>query len=202
MSDELTTTDATPRPAGRTAARSWAVAELRGGPGQAAVAVLAFAAVGVICGLLWEALWTPAQGAVVKHVWYPVSWDRAMPAQFDGTAWYVVIGLVAGAVLGALCAWLLDRAELMTLAGVVVGGLLAAYLMRVVGLHRSPGDPQRIAKTATDGTRLPSQLTLASWWLLMVLPGAALAGLGVVLLTLPKRGSKAEIAPRETAAAE
>jgi hypothetical protein len=201
MSDELTATDAPP-PADHAAVRPRTVPDLRPGLGQAAVAVLAFAVVGVICGFLWESLWTPAQGAVVKHVWYPVSWDRAMPAQFDGTAWFVLIGLAAGAVLGVLCAWLLDRAELMTLAGVVVGGLLAAYLMRVVGLHRSPADPQRIAKTAADGTKLPSQLTLASWWLLMVLPGAALAGLSVVLLTLPKRGSKAEIARPGTAVAE
>jgi hypothetical protein len=194
MSDELTTAAADRHATRRARWHLGAGSAARVGLAQAGVTVVCFAAVGVLCGFLWEALWEPAQGAVVKHVWYPVSWDRAMPAQFEGTAWYVVVGLSAGVVVGGLAAWLLDRAELMTLAAVVVGGLLAAYLMRVVGLHRGPGDPQRIARSAADGTRLPSQLTLASWWLLLVVPGGAMAALGVVFLTvgkrLPKSGNK------------
>jgi len=154
---------------------------------QAAIVVVVFALAGVICGLLWEAWWTPAQGGVVKHVWYPLSFDRAAPSDFAGTGWYVAISVVAGVILGALAAWRLDRSELVTLAAVVVGGLLAAVVMRTVGLHRGPGDPQRIAKTAADGTRLPSQLRLASWWLLAAFPGAALAGLSGVFLLVSKR---------------
>jgi len=157
---------------------------------QATLIVAVFAVVGALCGLLWERAWDPAKGEVVKHVWYPFSWDRAQPSYFDGTAWYVLIGVGSGLVLGALAALLLDRAELVTLAAVVVGGLLAAYLMRVVGLHRSPGNPQSIAKTAADGTKLPSQLRVASWWLLLVVPGGALASLGVIFLTAPKRGER------------
>ena len=188
MSDELITSPAVPegpdRPdAAQARPASTRLAALR----QAAVIVLVFAVAGVICGFIWEAAWSPEPGEVVKHVWYPFSWDRAMPTDFAGTGWYVVVSIVAGVVLGGLLSWLQDRSELVTLAAVVVGGLLAAYLMRVVGLHRGPGDPQRIAKTAADGTKLPSELRLASWWLLMVLPGAALAALSVVFLTVTKR---------------
>ncbi|WGL53873.1 hypothetical protein P5P86_08590 [Nocardioides sp. BP30] len=189
MSDQLTTGTggaAEPvRPAERgPAARS---AVLRVALIQAGAIVVAFAVIGVICGFIWAAAWSPAQGAVVKHVWYPLSWDRAQPTYFAGTGWYVVIGMIAGAIVGALAAWLCDRAELVTLAAVVLGGLLAAYLMRVVGLHRGPGDPQRLAKTAADGTKLPSQLTLTNWWMLAAMPGGALASLSVVFLTVTKR---------------
>lgn len=191
MSDQLTTGTAGPsepaQPAERRAGRG---RDLRVALLQAGAIVVVFAVVGVICGFIWEAAWSPAQGEVVKHVWYPVSWDRAQPTYFAGTGWYVVIGTVAGAIVGALAAWLCDRAELVTLAAVIVGGLLAAYLMRVIGLHRGPGDPQRIAKTAADGTKLPSQLTLTNWWMLMAVPGGALATLSVVFLTVSKRAPR------------
>lgn len=198
MSDELTTPPTTPAPGPGPA--PVAPASRRGDVlpvlVQAAIIVVVFAVVGVVGGLLWEAAWTPEPGEVLKHVWYPISWDRAMPTDFAGTGWYVVIGMVAGVIVGGLAAWLLDRAELVTLAAVVVGGLLAAYLMRVVGLHRGPGDPQQIAKTAPDRTKLPSELRLASWWLLTVVPGAALAALGVVFLTVSKRGARKAPRPK------
>jgi Na+/H+-translocating membrane pyrophosphatase len=186
MSDQLTA----PADAARSATRRrpW-----RAPIAQAAAIVVCFAVVGALCGLLWEAVWDPAPGEVVKHVWYPISWDRAQPAYFAATGWYVVISIVAGVVLGALAAWRLDRAELLTLGAVVVGGLLGALLMRVVGLHVGPGNPQRLAKTAADGTRLPSQLRLSSWWLLLAFPGGALTGLSVVFLTISKRVSTGQL---------
>jgi hypothetical protein len=188
MSDQLTTgTGGAAEPAAPAERPAAGRTVLRVALIQAVAIVVAFAVVGVICGFIWAAVWSPAQGAVVKHVWYPISWDRAQPASFAGTGWYVIIGMVAGAIVGALAAWLGDRAELVTLAAVVLGGLLAAYLMRVVGLHRGPGDPQRLAKTAADGTRLPSQLTLTNWWMLAAVPGGALASLSVVFLTVTKR---------------
>jgi hypothetical protein len=190
MSDQLIATDpATPSAS--------AVREMRPALMQAVVIVVAFAVVGALAGLLWEAVWTPARGAVVHHVWYPYSWDLAQPADFAGTAWYVVISLVAGLVLGGLAAWRLDRAELVTLGAVVAGGLVAAFLMRLVGLHRSPADPQHLAKTVADGTKLPSQLRLASWWLLASFPAGALTSTLVVFLTVSKRGGDTTVQPPE-----
>ena len=156
---------------------------------QGVLIVAVFAVVGVLCGLLWEALWTPAQGGVVKHVWYPMSWYAWQDTFFAATAWYIMVGAVAGLVLGALAAWRLDRAELVTLAAVVIGGLVAALLMRVVGVHRGPGDPQAAAKTAPDGATLPSEFSAPSWWLLAVFPGSALASLGILFMTVARRGA-------------
>ncbi|MCA1982505.1 hypothetical protein [Nocardioides nematodiphilus] len=161
----------------------------RGALRQAAVIVAIFAIAGVLCGLLWEALWTPAQGGVIKHVWYPVSWYAWQDTFFAASAWYIVVGAVAGLLLGALAAWRFDRAEMVSLAAVVVGGLVAALLMRLVGMHRGPGDPQAAAKTAADGVTLPSEFTAPSWWLLLVFPGSALASLGLYFMTVAKRGA-------------
>jgi len=149
---------------------------------QLIAVLLGLVVVGALCGLLWEWLWTPAQGVVVKHAWYPISWDRAQPADFSGTGWYVAISLVAGLVLGALAAWRVDHWPIATLVVVAVGGLVGAVLMRVVGYSVRPGDPNVLANTAANGTPLPSTLHLASWWLVLAMPGAALAGLTVVFL--------------------
>jgi hypothetical protein len=149
---------------------------------QLILVLLGLAVAGALCGILWEWLWTPAKGVVVKHAWYPISWDRAQPAQFSGTGWYVLISLVVGLLLGALAAWRVDRWPLATLVTVVVGGLVGEVLMRVVGYRLRPGNPNVLAKTAADGTALPSTLHLASWWLVLAMPGAALAGLTIVFL--------------------
>jgi hypothetical protein len=154
---------------------------------QVTATLLGFAVAGALCGVLWEWLWNPAQGVVVKHVWYPVSWDRAQPADFSGTGWYVAIGLVVGLLLGALAAWRLDRWPIGTLVAVVVGGLVAAYLMRDIGYQLSPQDPALLAQDAADGTQLPSDLTLTSWYLLGAFPGAGLAGLALVFLLVGGR---------------
>jgi len=180
MSDELTLTNAFPSgsPETSTSAR----AEIRTVVWQSVVTVLAFAVAGAGCGVLWEKVWNPAQGVVYKHAWYPISWDRAQPAQFSGAAWYAVIGIVAGLVLGLAASRWLAAAELATLASVVVGGVVAAVLMRTVGLHLSPSDPNAIAKHAHNGLRLPSELRLGSWGLLVAFPGGALVGLSAVFL--------------------
>jgi hypothetical protein len=41
--------------------------------------------------------------------------------------------------------------------------VLAAYLMLRVGYHLSPPDPQIVARTAADGTRLDGALRVDSW---------------------------------------
>ena len=72
----------------------------------------------------------------------------AMIPRVPGVLLCVAIALVAGLVLGLLCAWLFDRSELVTLAAVSAGSALAAYLMYRVGTHLSPADPHELAKTA------------------------------------------------------
>jgi hypothetical protein len=161
----------------------WVAASL-----QALVVVVVFGVVGVGCGWLWYHLWDAPSGVVSGHQWYTN--EAGLRADFEGVAWYVTIALAAGLVLGILAAWLSDRSELVTLAAVVVGSVLAAYLMLRVGTHLSPGDPHELAKTAQDGDKLKGALHVDPWPPRAAFPFGALLGLALVYLLWSGRSPK------------
>jgi hypothetical protein len=109
------------------------------------------------------------------------------------------VASVAGLLTGALCALFLDRSELVTLVAVLVGAVLAGWIMIQVGHLLGPPDPRQLAETAPDRTRLPSDLRIvgkiwpprsirdASPYI--AFPAGATLGLAVVLLGTPKRHS-------------
>jgi len=159
--------------------------------------VLVIASVGVAAGLLWHSLLHVPHGVVVGHQWFPDPWESGERDLFDATGWYVVIAVVAGLVLGTLAAVLSRAPELWTLAAVLVGSLIAAWLMRAVGLHGAPPDPRVAAAHAADGTRLsgtfgrPGAAAFITWPLAAVLP------VGIVFLLVPGRGSHFAETPAE-----
>ncbi len=182
MSDGLTSTDgliptstheplaSSPEVTGRPA---WTRALVQG-----LAVVAAFAGVGALGGVLWYRLWDVPDGVVAGHQWY--TGESGLRDDFAGVGWYVAISVLAGLLLGALAAWLCDRSELVTLAAVVGGSVLAAYLMLRVGYHLSPPDPELLARTADDGTRLDGALRVDSWPPRGAFPFGALLGLGLV----------------------
>jgi hypothetical protein len=154
---------------------------------QAAIAIVAFAVVGALAGVVWEWLWTPPNGVVVDHQWYVGL--AALREEFSGTGLYVVVASVAGLVTGSLCGLFLDRAELVTLAAVVVGAALAGWVMVLVGHALGPPDPQELAETARDRTPLPGDLRVTGNSAYIAFPAGAVLGLGPVLLVLARRDS-------------
>ncbi len=176
MSDGLTSTStqeplaSSPKVTGRPA---WALALVHG-----LAVVAAFAAVGALAGVLWYRLWDVPQGVVAGHQWYTS--ESGLRDDFAGVGLYVAISVPAGLLLGALAAWLCDRSELVTLVAVVVGSVLAAYLMFRVGYHLSPEDPDVLARTAKDGTRLDGALRVETWPPRGGFPFGALLGLTLV----------------------
>jgi hypothetical protein len=72
---------------------------------------------------------------------------------------------------------------------VVVGSVLGAWLMLVVGTALGPPDPEALARTAADGTRLPMQLSVSGHSPLVALPVGALLGLMLVFFSLARRGA-------------
>lgn len=158
-------------------------ASLRPALVQLILAVAVLAVLGVVAGAVWEWVWTAPKGVVVDHAW--VADDEAsLRGQFSGTGWYVVVASVAGLVGGAVVALFVDRFPLVTLLGVVLGSVLAAWLMYGVGVWLGPGDPQTLAHAAKDGTHLPGQLQVdhKSPW--TALPAGALVALAMVFLGL------------------
>jgi hypothetical protein len=152
---------------------------------QAAIVVVVFAAAGVLAGVVWEWVWTPPVGVVVDHEW--LMGLAGLQAEFSATGVYVVVASVAGLVTGALCALFLDRAELVTLVAVVVGAVLAGWVMVQVGHALGPPDPRELAETASNKSRLPSDLRIAGKSPYVAFPAGATLGLAVVLLGLSKR---------------
>jgi hypothetical protein len=177
MSDGLTAHPASPelldaRP--ETAQRSaWVVV-----PAQALATVAAFAGGGAAAGWLWYKLWDVPSGVVSGGQWY--TGEAGLRDEFQGVAWFVTIALVAGLLLGMVTAWLFDRSELVTLGAVIVGSVLASYLMLRVGTHLSPPDPHELAKTAQDGDKLRGALLVRSWAPKGAFTFGALVGLALV----------------------
>ncbi|GAA4758802.1 hypothetical protein GCM10023350_50880 [Nocardioides endophyticus] len=168
---------------------------------QLGLVVAALAAVGALAGVVWQWLWTPTIGVVVDHHWSAGD-AIGLQHEFSGTGWYVIVALVAGLVAGIAVALLADRVPLLTLAAVVVGSGLAAWLMLVVGTALGPPDPDVAARTADDGTRLPMQLSVTGYSPWGALPSGALLGLLFVFIGLSPRqqASSVETPPNDVAA--
>lgn len=113
---------------------------------------------GVLCGVLWSLVVTPAEltrlpnGGALN--------ETALGAQFGADGWYAVIAATTGLVAGfVLMAWR-SRDALWTAAVLVLGALVAAALMAVVGHLLGPADPRDTLAAAKVGTKVPESLNL------------------------------------------
>jgi hypothetical protein len=152
---------------------------------QVVVILIVFAAVAVFCGWLWQHLWNPPQGVVQNQVWFTD--EAGLRSDFSGTGLYVLIAVLAGLAVGFVTSFFFDRSELATLVAVVVGSVLAAWVMWRVGVHNAPGDPYELAKTAKDGTKLTGDLHVSGKAPFTSFPLGAVVGPAVVFLGLTKR---------------
>lgn len=169
-----------------------------GGWWQAPVIVLLFVVAGLLLGVLWEHLWSPTEGRVVRREWFVVD-DRlnydldGLRNEFAGTALFVWLGLGAGLLLGGACAVLLARNEVRTLVSVLVGAVLGSLAMWQVGTRLGPADPEVLARTARRDTVLPDNLELGSLGALLAMPLGACVALLVVFLLLPARRHRGDL---------
>jgi hypothetical protein len=149
-------------------------AERRDLPWRFAVAVLsAYVVVAALSGVLWERLWSPPAQFVEQHQLFYVDY-AALRRVFDGTGLYVIVAALASALVALVVCVITRRHELLTLGLVIVGSVLAAFVMREVGYALGPPDPAIAAKTAADGTRLDDQLRVTGLTPLLVWPMASL----------------------------
>jgi hypothetical protein len=144
------------------------------------LAVGLFALVAAVAAGVWEWVWTPPDGVVVQHHWFAVDSSQ----EFSATGSYVAVALVAGVLTGLLVSVLLGGSELVALAGVVVGSVLAAWLMARTGTALGPADPVTLAASAPEGAHLPGWLDVRGASPYVALPGGALVGLAAVFVGL------------------
>ncbi|CAA9383746.1 MAG: hypothetical protein AVDCRST_MAG32-1833 [uncultured Nocardioides sp.] len=156
---------------------------------RALLVVLGFTAAGALAGLAWEALWEPPTGVVIEDEWLMA--PSGPDVSFSGTALYVLLALPVGVVLGAL-AGLLRHHEVVTTGSVVLGSVVAGWVMYAVGHALGPPDPRVLAAGEPDYTQVPGDLVLAgpdettSPYLstaAVALPLGASGGLGFIYLS-------------------
>jgi len=157
---------------------------------RALAVVAAFAAAGALAGVVWQWWWTPPGGVVLHHQW--VQFETDVRHDFSGTGTYVVVAVVAGALVAGGIALLLDGAEVLTLVAVLAGSMLAGWLMHRVGVALGPPDPDPLAATAADGTNLPSNLVVSGDTTWRAFPAGALAGLVIVWLGLSSKKARGD----------
>jgi hypothetical protein len=136
---------------------------------------------GVLSGLLWSQVVTPAEFTKLADGG-SMSEDQ-LSRRFGADAWYVVIAAVAGSGAGALLSWWRARDPLLTSGLLLLGSALAAAAMAGVGHLLGPSDAGAALAAADVGARVPEQLdvdTLLAYlaWPVGVLSGALFTLLG------------------------
>jgi len=147
------------------------------------VVLLTFAAAGALGALLWHWWWSPAPTGFVfeKEPYF------GPDLEFRSTGTYVVVSAGLGFLLGLLLTYLLDRDEVVTLVALVVGGVLAAGVMALVGHLLGPESAAEVARAAADGDSVKADLRVQPGAAYLIFPVASLVGSLVVLLTFPNR---------------
>ncbi|HSP59557.1 MAG TPA: hypothetical protein VLO09_00710 [Ornithinimicrobium sp.] len=153
---------------------------------QVLLVLAAFVVTGALAGIVWEWVWTPPTGVALGREF--LLDGGGLRGEFSGTALYVVVGTLAGLLLGVLVALLAERHELLTLVAVLVGAMLAGWLMLRVGTALGPPDPDQLARAAEDYTPIQDELRVSGRSPFVAFPGGALVGLIVIFVGLNRRG--------------
>ena len=127
---------------------------------EAALVVAGYGAAGAAVGYGWYRLWDSPPGVAFEGEWYPSPSDEGYRSIFGATATYVLLGLAAGLVLAVVAALLARHSELVTLAAVVVGTALAAWLSYRLGSSLGPPDAAALAAGAEDYQQIPGDLAI------------------------------------------
>src|SRR3546814_19207665 len=95
---------------------------------QAVIVLVVFLVAGAACGWLWHQIWAPAPtGFAYQNE--PVFDDDVV---FRGTGLYLVIGLPAGLVPGALANWVFEASAVLNLAALAHGSGARRWLVLAV----------------------------------------------------------------------
>ena len=146
-----------------------------------------FAVAGLAGGFAWRHLWTPPEGFARGGGWVPAPVEEGLQNDFSGVAWYVVVALTLGVLLGTVTALVLDRAEIVGVGVAILGSALVAYLVLTVGERLSPPDPDEVAARSADDTRIRGDLEVEGSTPLLSAPVGALTAVSTVYLLTTRR---------------
>jgi hypothetical protein len=132
-----------PRPPGR-AAR------------DAAVVLGIMVILGVLAGVLWFLVVTPAE--FTKLATGGEMGEDELGRQFGADGWYVVIAVLTGLAAGTVLSWWRSTSVVVTTVALLVGAVVAAVAMALTGHLLGPADPQGVLAAAKVGTKVPEAL--------------------------------------------
>lgn len=139
-----------------------------------------FLLLGVLGGLLWPVLVTPAE--FTKLASGGAMGENELGKQFGADGWFVVIGFLAALAAGlVLTAWR-SRDPLLVSLLLLVGAAAAAAVMALVGHWTGPGDPGAALRAARVGSTVPESLDVDSFSIYLAWPFGALVGALFVLV--------------------
>ncbi|MGJ3509778.1 hypothetical protein [Enemella sp. A6] len=125
---------------------------------------------GAFAGVVWW-LVTPLPGYQINQDGLASINERGLAQIFAADAWFSVIAMVGGAVIGLLASlWLARRLGWLVALVVLVDTLIAGLLCWGVGALLGPGDFSTRLAEAQAGDVVPVSLTLRSWVALLVWP--------------------------------
>jgi hypothetical protein len=127
---------------------------------DAQVVVGVLVVLGVLAGVLWAQVVTPAE--FTKLAKGGAMGEDQLSRQFAADGWYVVIAALTGLVAGAVLSWWRSTDVLVTGAALLAGAVLAAVAMALTGHLLGPGDPETALAAAKVGARVPDSLDLGT----------------------------------------
>lgn len=151
-----------------------------------------FAVAGPAVAYLWS-LWRLPEGIAYGGTYYP---SAPGSSEFAVTGHYVLVALAAGLLGGVLTVWLGRDRPMLLLTIAAAGSILAGWGSAMLGRTLGPGDPDALARTAADGTRISSDLSLASWVCILALPAGVLLVTTLAFVLMELRGPM-RVRPRE-----
>jgi hypothetical protein len=147
-----------------------------------AVVACAVAVLGLVVGVLWPQLVTPA---LSQRTAEGISTDEVQLAKvFSTDGWFVVLGFAGSFLLGVVLMLRRRGHEVVVLLLVLAGTFLAArYVAQPIGISLGPPDPVRVLTDAKVGATAPQRLAVSSRADLLSWPLGAAMGALVVLLS-------------------
>jgi hypothetical protein len=170
------------------------------GAGRDVLVVLGvFLLAGLLGGALWAQVVSPAE--FTKLAGGGSMGEDQLGRQFGADGWFVVIGAVAGLLLGVVLTWWRSRDPVLTTLLLVVGGTVAAAAMAALGHRLGPGSTSQALAAARIGAKVPERLDVGTgahtglhWATLpfyLSWPVGALAGAVLVLFRDVRSGDSA-----------
>ncbi|MFZ2503017.1 MAG: hypothetical protein WAW88_10130 [Nocardioides sp.] len=142
--------------------------------------MLAMVVLGGLGGVAWQAWWPGVEGLAYQHEW--ILDPTRSGEDFAGTGGYLLGAAALGLLSGlAVARWV--RPPLVALGVGLLGGLLAGWVMAVVGHLLGPVDPTALAASSPDLTRIPGELRVHGVSAYLAFPAGSLVALLVVFLT-------------------